>query len=720
MSRKLRMLADAKIENSAHQEAVAAQLIAQARVSVQEKTSASFKAYWLLEGTLYSKKWITRNGGKEQLVGNCWRHTIDIDFSSPMPNGFNLIDVVNRPLLGLLQKWAFDLRSGLLGRDLGANAWVRAVSWAKTCINWLILNEPSCPQKYGLSLLNENSISNLLSQLSKGGWLEALDVNNRIINYLATKAPDINIIYVPGNPTIINPDLVSNVKEFYYNSPVKEQLSLDGNSLSKKYISEQLGINYQILRSDSTTLLLSQFDRHQRQEDFSKTRSKRTDGARPSAKEGAYATNFKYLKAFLEGKITQPSLFPSIELENLESIYSKHISNTQISTHVTTIPLSVGLSYIRMAIKWVTIYGDELAKAACAYTQYKANSQSTNMGYKKRVKLDFSMTASLLSSGLVNEHPTGDLMALSDIFNVNLNTTRPKHAEAHSNPSFLTIINALIGACIMCIGFLKPSRIDELSELPRNCLIEKGFTHKNYWLSLPLGKSGQKELNQNVDKPIPFITAKAISLLQRIGGCLAKSYNLKTEPSSRLLFMPSGVGFRPPHGSDFEEKINRCLDAFIDLNDLPLDTSGNKFYVRIHEMRRFFIIMMFYHGKFHSLDAIRDIAGHTDAGHTYAYITENGDYSEIVKIELSLIDDKLLQHEIAHSRDCHNGLARLYNDLCANFSVQRIESIPQRDYFEFLKGLHATGILTLQVFKIDATESDGTTHSIDVAVRYKE
>ena len=353
--------------------------------------------------------------------------------------------------------------------------------------------------------------------------------------------------------------------------------------------------------------------------------------------------------------------------------------------------------------------------------EYKvAQTHQKFMNAGQRKKDDVAKLTSLLKSYHIHSPSTEEYQSLYHALDVDVKNQKPRDRRKHRKPTFLAIIQALIGACVMCIGFLKPSRIDELSELERDCVTVKGFAHKNHWLRFALGKSGDKGVNDIVEKPIPSVTAKAISLLQDLGDHMVNLHNVTGKASTKLFYLPTGHNLQPPQSYDFEDKINTCLDAFVDLCILPTDHNDKKTYIRVHEMRRFFIIMMFYHGKFQALDAVRDIAGHTDASHTYAYITENSDYDEIIKIELSLIDHKLIDHELNSGITDTDSLIKLHSDICNRFNVYKIESIPKHEYLDFLEDLYCAGSLKLTVYSIEVETDEGSTKLVDVAVEYRE
>jgi hypothetical protein len=64
------------------------------------------------------------------------------------------------------------------------------------------------------------------------------------------------------------------------------------------------------------------------------------------------------------------------------------------------------------------------------------------------------------------------------------------------------------------------------------------------------------------------------------------------------------------------------LDLFCDYFETPL-RDGKRFYIRTHQLRRFFALSFFWGSGFGGMDTLRWFMGHTDLQHLYHYITEN-------------------------------------------------------------------------------------------------
>jgi len=98
------------------------------------------------------------------------------------------------------------------------------------------------------------------------------------------------------------------------------------------------------------------------------------------------------------------------------------------------------------------------------------------------------------------------------------------------------------------------------------------------------------------------------------------SLGLLEEPT-RLFSYPGWKGSPALVGST-TASVSRSLDYFCDYFETPLNVHGQRYYIRQHQLRRFFAMLFFWGSSFEGLDALRWFLGHTDSEHLYNYITE--------------------------------------------------------------------------------------------------
>jgi hypothetical protein len=127
-------------------------------------------------------------------------------------------------------------------------------------------------------------------------------------------------------------------------------------------------------------------------------------------------------------------------------------------------------------------------------------------------RLDFSTLNSLpphLRIGIANDafarvdgtaflvQQRGRTQPLADALGIrtfNRGTAGASFEALRQAPTLGEALDVLIGACIICIAILKPSRESELTHLDRQCLTRR---HDGYYLRFDLGKSNAGEANQS-------------------------------------------------------------------------------------------------------------------------------------------------------------------------------------------------------------------------------
>lgn len=131
--------------------------------------------------------------------------------------------------------------------------------------------------------------------------------------------------------------------------------------------------------------------------------------------------------------------------------------------------------------------------------------------------------------------------------------------------------------------------------------------------------------------------------------------------------------------------------------------------------------MLFWHGKYHVLDAVRWVAGHTQADHTYAYIEANVPGEEITRIEAEYVDEKLIMLERnSVGREGNLGLAALYDCVCSHFNVNSIEGVRGDEYFNYLADLRAADTYSLKPYSVFTEGDTGEVCGLEIAVKFMD
>jgi hypothetical protein len=102
---------------------------------------------------------------------------------------------------------------------------------------------------------------------------------------------------------------------------------------------------------------------------------------------------------------------------------------------------------------------------------------------------------------------------------------------------------------------------------------------------------------------------------------------------------------------------------------------NKRFYMRQHQLRRFFAMAFFWGNGYGSMDTLRWFLGHTDVQHLYHYITESTEGSVLKSVKAQYVYENLDKQE-----DLRSILIERYGT--SNFSL--IEREVLEDYIEDL------------------------------------
>ncbi|WP_152670279.1 hypothetical protein [Lysobacter capsici] len=185
-----------------------------------------------------------------------------------------------------------------------------------------------------------------------------------------------------------------------------------------------------------------------------------------------------------------------------------------------------------------------------------------------------------------------------------------------SNAGLYECLLVLFGAVQLVVGTLTARRSGELLDLTAHSCLDGSETH----LLFRNRKSGPAELRELEARPVPPIAVRFIKLLEKLQSGLIEIGALD---SPTKLFAPP-----TKYKSSYLAKVNRTqhfrlLDIFCDWSESPLDEEGNRYYIRQHQLRRFFAMLFFWGGGFGGMDTLRWFLGHTDVKHLWHYITES-------------------------------------------------------------------------------------------------
>ena len=221
--------------------------------------------------------------------------------------------------------------------------------------------------------------------------------------------------------------------------------------------------------------------------------------------------------------------------------------------------------------------------------------------------------------------------------------------KLRGNVGLAECLRIYIACAQLVIGTIMARRVGEMLDLhSANCLDKS-----ERWLIF----SGRKTtsnlfgIRRRQARPIEPIAVKMInnliSMQQRLLECgyISEMTNLFASPDGR-----GNTGLIPAAIHSYQ----RNLDLFCDYFELPLNSKGERYYIRQHQLRRFFSMLFFHSSSFGGLETLQWMLGHTDMHHVWNYITES-------------VDGAVLQNAKAQfiAESFHNGDIAAYEDLAA-------------------------------------------------------
>lgn len=309
-------------------------------------------------------------------------------------------------------------------------------------------------------------------------------------------------------------------------------------------------------------------------------------------------------------------MFKSITLPRI-----KQCNEVKATGRFSTLPVSVVFKAIKDAFEFALVYTDDILNAAFSVIVNKPHRQNSND--KELIKYKESGFQVYLPPSLIQLGVTQWSIQDSD---------DNCYALRRANRGFVDVFNVLMGAIQILVGATMARRQGELLELGAiDCLLPSNKDpNKNKKTEFELifdnrksGIGGESSLRESLSKPILNSVAGLIYKLQVFN---KKLIDLKVCKYSELSL------FNNLNARNFRitriKAVTYCshLDAFCDYFETEkreyTSNDVRRFYIRQHQLRRFFAMVFFWSKSFDGLDTLRHFLGHTDSEHLYYYVTE--------------------------------------------------------------------------------------------------
>jgi len=687
------------------------------------KQTHNYQADWLVQGGIRSSEWMVSFPGSAEL------HSMS--FERLMPDGTKLTDEVNKKILQSLQKWLFHCRMGTItGKPVARNRWIVYFNFAMNLAARANLYQDIYkPSEYGFKLFDKDACKSIAEVLSQGGWSAALLLKERFIAHLIDVLPvSFSLQDLLLDPDSLPVELTSEAIAYFTENnlyvPSAQTSTYENGLLSRDYIGSILGSSPYSLHNANFRLFIRQFEPnlfHEQllqksvRKNIHNTQNTKTieEVSRGEVGLGSFKDNMVMLKIFFQGHDALPEDIPKIDI-NVDELVHEYSQRLKPGGHTKLLPLDIGFKFLNQASKWIVVYGQAIVDSLIFYTEHfvKFDEHYPLPRQSKKKNEFFQETKHLwITKGM----PNLPSQPLSQALKISRLQTKVKKNFSVDQSNYKMVMESFFGACAIIIGMVKPIRNAELSTLERNCL-STDIGNNGAFIRHMIGKTGALGVNKIIERPIPYVAAHAIQLLQVLGNSLTAIYGDNSKYAKSLFYIP-GRGFKCPSGKKSDWKVNQCIDTFCDSIKIPTDKLGRRWYVRIHEMRKFFLLLTHRHVGDSGKELLRYMAGHSDRDNIDDYIAYDPSDSEAIRYESECIDDKLIALENGLlAEDQNQGLLALYIKALKDFKVTSIATISNPELLKYLDKALQQPEFKMTTYKVRLETFEDEIYAIDFAI----
>ncbi|WP_304351346.1 hypothetical protein [Comamonas testosteroni] len=676
--------------------------------------NGDYKANWLLS-PIHDPVWRISKGIETRVINGVLTNYFEYDWSTHLYDGTNLVDPINKRVLEGVQRIAFLAREMPGGPSTLST--LKNLLWSLNfLVRWVYLNgDVLKPRKFGLTKLTKQNYVDFITEFSKGGTVYALRYPERILSEIFPAAlgrrPTAEEI---ENPLSLNRQDCREVARWLRTQRAFERVSRSaaGNlKIKRVFLADLIKVDAKTFGSCSPRwraflaqfevpdeLLECQLDRQNSsgRREYPSHKVLSVEEARGiGTSEKSLSKYFDDIRIIVSLHRHLPEICPS-PMEFKPSDIRKIITQvSEVSKSTPWMPLHIAMDYTTEALRWVHIYGDDLVSIYLSAYQNlyeKGLLVSAPRPYMDNPsESDYAVT--YREKFKAREYYISSINIPESLRNLNLKgwgcyihlDGKKAFCKLQRTPSFNDAIMVLVGAITVIVAMTKPMRESEFRSIKTDCLTL--LEGDGYWLSQDIRKKNVGDIRPVDARPIPVIAARAIQLLRRLTDGLKKILGVTDQwLLDSLVTLPSFGRYEAKIVSVVSAgQLAAMLDAFCDYAALPPDSTGRRWYLRIHEMRKSFLITYFWTYRYANLDAARWMAGHNDASHLYAYIHANFPGEELPGLEAEYAAQVLRDYEQSGATQETKHVAHLYRAVCDHFSVRDVSWIDEgmlRDWLE--------------------------------------
>ncbi|WP_262692456.1 hypothetical protein [Kordiimonas aestuarii] len=393
--------------------------------------------------------------------------------------------------------------------------------------------------------------------------------------------------------------------------------------------------------------------------------SVKAQGARPLPKQelGRYAASLRALvrlNVSLEG-ITEQDIDEA----------TKVASNKAVETgRFKTVPHRVVTYALRSGMEFYLRYGSDLLNAYVLCCEIR--KKQPNLSYDDAVAI-------ALQDGAFDSLSD---FAIAGWFLDNRTSPTAHHttAEPKQVTGLINLIQVLFGAIHITVAALSARRISEFLSVP----VDRCLDATESFLVFYNRKSGAGPYRAKKIRPVPTIVSRMIGQIKQFQTELIEIECLPAYVPFLCVPKVLGVGLVSVATVKSQVHINRFCDFF----DMPGDGTGTRYYIRTHQLRRFFAMAFFWSGTPSGEDTLSWFLAHTDPEHLYRYITE-----ETTGEVLRTIKAGTISAMVGHDAPWKEDLETL---MFQRFGVKKFTLLTENELNDYLEALLEEGTVDLE------------------------
>ncbi|WP_061014546.1 site-specific integrase [Photobacterium leiognathi] len=280
-----------------------------------------------------------------------------------------------------------------------------------------------------------------------------------------------------------------------------------------------------------------------------------------------------------------------------------------------TVPYKIIFIAIREAIEFHLKYGLQLVDTLCDLVKYAIKNKIHLTSITEKELLNI-LPKELQELGVSRLGITCLISGEGLTPNRKANTETYYHS-LRSNRGLLDLIHVYYGAVKIVVGVLTARRDGELLDLDAGDCLD--ITEQ--WLVFKKRKSTKMLFGARNTEARP-VDPIAVDMMKNLIRLQDKHIELGVLKKHIPLFAP------PQINASGKFKTNRRLsdsyvDLFCDYIQLDKNTNKERYYLRQHQLRRFFALLFFHSSQIGGLETLQWMLGHTDPEHVWHYISES-------------------------------------------------------------------------------------------------